>query len=258
MPLRDHFHPPLKEIRPWESVHAMWTTSLAERLNQLLPRGYFALPEVHAGASLEIDVATFGKDGSGWLEVGDRVRESNGHPFVGNGGAGGLAVAELPAAYAPPAPSTTVGSAFADDFEVKVFRDPGGFKLAAAIELVSPANKDRSESRLAFATKCASYLHNSVAVIVVDVVTDRQANLHDEILPLITSDSVTAMGEGKLYAVAYRPILRQERAEIDMWPTQLAVGEPLPILPLWLNVVDAVPAELEATYTTALRRTRIE
>ena len=88
--------------------------------------------------------------------------------------------------------------------------------------------------------------------------TERLANLHDEILPLITSDSVTAMGEGKLYAVAYRPILRQERAEIDMWPTQLAVGEPLPVSPLWLNVVDAIPVDLEATYTTALRRTRIE
>ena len=80
------------------------------------------------------------------------ARELNGHPFAG---AGGLAVAELPAAYAPPAPGASVGSAFADDFEVKVFRDPGGFKLAAAIELVSPANKDRSESRLAFTTKCA-------------------------------------------------------------------------------------------------------
>ena len=60
MPLLDHFHPPLSERRPWESFHTTWASALADALNQdVLPPGYIALEQVHQGASLEIDVATF-------------------------------------------------------------------------------------------------------------------------------------------------------------------------------------------------------
>ena len=42
-----------------------------------------------------------------------------------------------------------------------------GATLVAAIELVSPGNKDRPEARLAFAAKCVSYLTRGVGLIVV-------------------------------------------------------------------------------------------
>ena len=246
MPLRDHFHPPLSKERRWESLHSIWINAISERLNETLPKDYFAQPEVHAGRSIEIDAGTFGESERGTAN-GDQ------HGPSGNG----LAVAVLPEVYAPPV-LMTVETAFADDFEVRVIREFGGLKLVAAIEFVSPGNKDRPEARRAFATKCASYLHNSVAVIVIDIVTERLANLHDEILPLATSTHVTEMGEGALYGVAYRPILATTCAEIDVWPHRLAVGGPLPKLPLWLNAVLAVPIDLEMTYATALRRARIE
>ena len=60
MPLRDHFHPPLSERRPWESLHTTWASTLADLLNeQILPAGYIALEQVHAGAAIEIDTATY-------------------------------------------------------------------------------------------------------------------------------------------------------------------------------------------------------
>ncbi len=36
--------------------------------------------------------------------------------------------------------------------------DDGDPRLAAAVELISPRNKDRAKSREAFATKCAEHL----------------------------------------------------------------------------------------------------
>ena len=50
----------------------------------------------------------------------------------------------------------------------------GGARLVAAIELVSPANKDRAAHRRAFAT-CASHLCQGVGLVIVDIVTSWQA-----------------------------------------------------------------------------------
>ena len=252
MPLRDHFHPPLSDQRDWASFHARWSNAIADSLNELLPERYFADPLTHAGSSVEIDVATFD-------DPHNSREHANGRPFLPSGeGQGGIALAEVPKLYTPPVAEFSAATAIADDFEVRIFRDSGGAKLVAAIELVSPSNKDRPESRLAFATKCASYLHNSIAVIVVDIVTERLANLHDEIVPLFTSDDIPQMGSGSLYSVAYRPLVQGGEAKIEWWPRSFELGDCLPTLPLWLNAVLAVPVDLEASYTLALRRARIE
>ena len=49
---------------------------------------------------------------------------------------------------------------FPDRFQVKTYDDSawGKPQLAGAVELVSPANKDRPASREAFVSKCAAYL----------------------------------------------------------------------------------------------------
>ncbi|MBY0456241.1 MAG: hypothetical protein K2V38_02770 [Gemmataceae bacterium] len=66
-----------------------------------------------------------------------------------------------------------------------MYEAEGGARLVAAVELVSPANKDRESHRRAFATKCAGYLAQGIALIVVDVVTNRSGNLHAEILEVL-------------------------------------------------------------------------
>jgi len=101
------------------------------------------------------------------------------------------------------------------------------------IELVSPANKDRPEERRAFATKVASFLQKGVSVITVDIVTNRSANLHRETLRMI--DPIANQEVSELYAVAYRPVVREDRPEIDLWYEPLKLGEPLPTLPLCLT-----------------------
>jgi hypothetical protein len=95
-------------------------------------------------------------------------------------------------------------------------------------------------------------------LIVVDIVTSRHANLHDELMALL------GHGEGfrfptptALYATAYRPAHRQERNEIDLWREPLAVGQPLPTLPLAVRGLGCLPIDLEGTYMEARRRGRI-
>src|SRR5438477_43956 len=43
MPLRDHFHPPLKDRRPWESWHSLWPGLIVQRLPERLPSTYYAV-----------------------------------------------------------------------------------------------------------------------------------------------------------------------------------------------------------------------
>src|SRR5690349_17321078 len=66
-------------------------------------------------------------------------------------------------------------------FEIRVYSTTSSLALVAAIELIGPGNKDRSEERRAFAAKCAGYLYQGISLIIIDIVTNRRANLHNEI-----------------------------------------------------------------------------
>jgi hypothetical protein len=49
MPLRDHFHSPLDDLRHWEGLHGGWPMMIVANLRHRLPAGYFAEPRVHSG-----------------------------------------------------------------------------------------------------------------------------------------------------------------------------------------------------------------
>jgi hypothetical protein len=238
MPLLDHFHAPLYPTRRWESFHAVWCSSIMARLNEsVLPSGYFAETQVHVGSRVEVDVAT--------IEGPSPPRAPR------NGPAATLTMG----AWAPPAPPLLLSTVFPDEFEVEVF---AGANLVAAIELISPGNKDRPETRQAFAAKCSSYLQVGIGLVIVDVVTDRLANLHDELMTLMGQpDTARFPSATGLYAVAYRPARREAGDQIDCWPTPLALGEPLPVLPLSLRGGATLPLDLEVTYAEACRNSRL-
>jgi len=126
------------------------------------------------------------------------------------------------------------------------------------VELVSPRNKDRNESRLGFAAKSAAYLQRGVGLVTVDVVTERKSTLHNELIKLMGVDAQFAMvGDAALYAVAYRPVRRNEMDQIDVWPITLSIGGVLPVLPLALRGGSPVPLDLEASYEDARGRSRL-
>lgn len=242
MPLLDHFHPPLSPQRHWESFHVNWAGAIADALNdRLLPDGYFAEEHARLGARVEIDVATFSDDGQ---------------PEGGNGATSTLSTR----VWSPPTPAFSVPVEFPDSFEVLVTRSEGGTTLVAAIELVSPANKDRALHRSAFAAKCASYLSDGISLVVIDIVTSRQSNLHNELMRLLSPDrpGLELPAAATLYAVAYRPVVREGTEQVDVWPEELRIGGSLPLLPLALDGETCLPLDLDVTYTVACERRRLK
>jgi hypothetical protein len=147
---------------------------------------------------------------------------------------------------------------FPDDIEVQVFSNVAGPTLVAAIELVSPGNKDPPETRRAFVAKCVTYLQRGIGLIIVGIVTSRHANLHDELAESLgQTASFNFPGPMSLYAAAYRPVHRQEKNEIDLWREPLALGQPLPVLPLAVRGLGSMRIDLEGAYMEAKERSRI-
>lgn len=99
-------------------------------------------------------------------------------------------------------------------------------------------------------------------MLVVDVVTNRQHDLHAELLTLLELDTdeqepASPRSSGPpLYAVAYRTVM-DDPARLDVWNRQLRLGENLPKLPLWLSPELAVPVDLETTYRATCEMLRI-
>jgi hypothetical protein len=241
MPLLDHSRPPASET-PFESFHVLWTAEFVAQLNRgLLPRGYYANAGIHFGRTLEVDVAALER-----LHPGGPTQSRNG---------GGTAVLS-PEVWAPPAPAFLLPTEFPDSVEVQVFSTiGGGAVLAAVIELVSLRNKDRPESRAAFAAKCQAYLQRRVGLVVIDLITERRANLHNELTQRIgAGDAVLMPEDGSPYTVSYRPARLPEGDRIECWPTALVVGQDLPTVPLPLRDGPILPLDLETTYAEACSR----
>jgi hypothetical protein len=236
MPLLDHFNPPLSRTHPWRAFHGAWAAAMARLLNQsVLPGGYYAVPLVELDGRVEIDVATLRKPE----------------------GAGPGEATATPQPWTPPAPGLAVAVEMpvVDAVEVQVFIDDGDPRLTAAIELVSPRNKDRPQARRAFAVKCVSYLQQDSSVVVVDTVTTRWADLHAAILGLLEVEAAVPPG---LSAVSYRAVGREEEGQqLQLWPAALALEEPLPTLPLWIAADFSVPLDLEASYQATCADLRI-
>jgi hypothetical protein len=136
-----------------------------------------------------------------------------------------------------------------DVYEVRVYDEKRHCRLVAAVEIVSPANKDRPEHRRAFTAKCAGLLRERVSVVIVDVVTTRTPNLYGELLDLIgQSDPGLSPEPPPLYTTACRMTRRENEWVLETWAQPLGLGQPLPTVPLWLADDLAVPLELEESY----------
>ena len=243
MPLRDHFHSPLDDEASWEELHGQWPAMIVLDLERQLPEGYVAAPRVHSGAFVEVDVATFEKD------------RSDAHVSGGDHD-GGAATA----VWAPPRATLAIAADLPalDEYEVRVYDMRRGRRLVAAIEIVSPANKDRLEHRRAFVAKCSALLQQRVSVALVDLVTTRHFNLYGDLLELMGQSDPSLQPEAPpLYAAACRATRRNRAWFVETWFHRLAIGQPLPTLPLWLSDDLAIPLDLKQSYEETCRVLRL-
>jgi hypothetical protein len=245
MPLRDHFRPPVSKHSSWEGFHGFWPAAMVLKLVEKLPNGYVAEPRVHLGSYYEIDVCTF-------------EETDDAEPLASPGRDTNVGIAT--ALWAPPAPSFAVDAEIPDqyEYEVLIFDLDRGRQLVAAVEIVSPANKNRPDSRQMFVAKCASLLQKGVCVSIVDLVTIRQFNLYADLLALIgCSDPALSAIPPPIYAVTCRKRTVERKTRLESWFHALAVGQPLPSLPVWLTESNAVSLDLEFSYEETCRVLRI-
>jgi len=145
-----------------------------------------------------------------------------------------------------------------DEYEVRIFDAERDRRLVAAVEIVSPSNKDRSDHRQAFVGKCEAMLRKGVSVAIVDLITARHFNLYTELLALVRqTDPSMGIEPPSIYAAACRWIERTRKRYLETWSHILAIGQPLPTLPLWLAENFSVPLELEPSYEETCRVLRI-
>jgi hypothetical protein len=244
MPLRDHFRPPVEKRHSWDELHGGWPMVIVQKLFPQLPEGFVAAPGVHLGAAFEIDVSAYEQDEPVAASMAD---------------VGGVALA--PAPHAPPQPTLTMETEFPDqdEYEVRIYDERYGRRLVAAIELISPSNKDRPESRRVFVGKVAALLQRNVCVSLVDVVTIRDFNLYADVLEFIGGNDPALGGRPPcLYAVTMRGRKRaRQRSLLEGWYSPISLGQPLPTLPIWLDVDLSIDLELESSYEETCRYLRI-
>ncbi len=212
----------------WDGVHTLWISELLRWIKPRLPEGYRAY--VGSTPTLTIGAPPAHAD----------VQVPQWLPEQPTGGA-------------------TTGGAVAPDEEVAVSvltAEPALYvasagHLIAAVELVSPRNKDRPASRDIYLARYLGYLHEGVHLLLVDV----------HRLPLRFSFAERIVQELQLppvvcptpLAVSYRvgePSPEGGRL-LGTWRRPFAIGEPLPAIPLPLSVHSALTIDLEQTYKQA-------
>lgn len=236
MPLRDHFRPPITKYGSWESLHGMWPANIVQQLRKQLPPGFVSAPRVRLGEYFEVDIGAFERD------------DAPGGTSTGTSGA--------TATLAPPRPTWAVETDVPeeDEFEVQIYSADEERQLVAVIEIVSPVNKDRPDKRRAFVGKCGTLLRKGVAVSIVDLVTVRQSNLYAEVMAFIGHPDPTVGPEPPpLYVSSCRWTSNAAgtRARLEAWTHPMAVGQPLPALPIWLTDEHSVLLDLERAYQQA-------
>jgi len=221
MPLHDW-----SEQSGWEGVHHLWIAEILRWVKPRLPAGYRA----YIGTAPTLAVGAAG-----------------GKPDVGGHRANGTATQS--ASAAADGPDLEVAVAVIDPGTAVMVEQAG--RLIAAVELVSPRNKDRPASRTTYAARYVGYLLEGVNLVLVDV-HPRPAGFSF----FATIDQELAadlQGPAPPAAVSYRvgePAATGGRL-LAVWRRALVPGQPLPTLPLAITVHDVVPVDLDATYSRA-------
>lgn len=232
MPLHDW-----RDERGWDGVHLLWLAQLLDWVQPRLPAGFRA----YVGS---VPALT--------LETG------NGKPDVTVRGWRGPTANRAPSSVLAPDRETV--AAFTADAQRALHVDWHG-QLIAAIELVSPRNKDRLDSKARYARRYLGYLRQNVHLMLVDVFAQPAGFSFADAI----SDDL-GLGEPPTpspFAVSYRvggavPRGDEMGTAVGVWGRSLEVGGRLLELPLALDEDNAVVVDLETTYHEAARRVYLD
>jgi hypothetical protein len=165
--------------------------------------------------------------------------------------------------WAPPRPTVAeVDEGHEYENATHVYR-PGGpgepdRVLVAAIELVSPGNKDRPAARAAFASNCVDLVRQNVCVSLIDLVTTMSFNLYAHVLGLMRkSDPTFSPIPPATYAATIRRAPVGVRYRLESWGFPMAIGERLSSLPISLTETTGFTLDLESSCEDVCRILRL-
>ncbi len=235
MPLHDW-----TDERGWDSIHPVWLTYLLEHVQERLPEGYKAF--LGGVPSLTVDT------GHGRPDVS--VRHWGEKP----------AVSAAPADTALLTPDLEASVVLRLDPQRAVHVDFHG-QLIAAIEIVSPRNKDRADTKETYANRYLGYLRLGVHLMLVDVLPRPKGFSFADVITSGLGMDLPSLPPP--FAAAYRvgevvPVGDDMGSLVGLWRRPLLVGQPLPQLPLPLNVHRSVVIDLEETYRRAAKRAYLD
>lgn len=227
MPLHDW-----RNARGFNGLHVIWQNELLYWIQPRLPEGYRAYLGSVPAITLE--------------------PPTNGHPD--------LSVRQ----WEPPPAGTSEQlspdaeglAVFETDPQTAVHIDFHG-RLMSAIEIVSPRNKDRPESRERYLRRYEGYIRQAVHLMLIDILPRPAGFSFAEALEVNIG-----FPQGPCptpFACSYRvgePV--PEGTIMGVWRRPLAVGGMLPTLPLPLTVDVSVMVDLEQTYAAAAKRVYLE
>ncbi len=214
--------------------HQAWTIEIRNALNAgLLPSGYWALADQVVNGPIP-DVVTLRRTA---------------RPDIEARGAGGLAVAEAPpqARFITFAESET----YAARANRIAIRHRLG-QLVAVIEIVSPGNKSSEYAIRKFTEKAYELLQQGIHLLIVDLFPPSPRDpqgIHKAIWDAVCGEPFHLPPDKPLTVAAYCA----DDPKIA-YVEPVAVGDPLPSLPLFLDTDFYVPAPLETTYQTTWQK----
>jgi hypothetical protein len=226
----------------FHDFHHEWISTIKRALNGgLLPEGYYAMAEQIAGG-LEPDVLA--------LEQLSPPPGSTSGPVParqGGSGSGGLAVATVPPRVRFTATAET--ERYARKRRQVVIRHSSGDHVVALVEIISPGNKASRHALRSFVNKALEFLEAGVHLLVIDLFPpgprDPQG-IHAAIWSEIIEDNFQLPPDKPLTLVSYAAG-GVKRAFIE----PAAVGDMVPVMPLFLEPEIYVPVPLEPTYQAA-------
>ncbi len=134
-------------------------------------------------------------------------------------------------------------------------------QLFAAIEIVSPRNKDRADAKETYTNRYLGYLRLGMHLLLVDVLPRPRSFFFSD--AITTSLGLELPPLPPPFAAPYRvgeviPVGEDMGSLVALWRRPLRVGESLPVLPLPLSVHQAIVIDLEETYHRAAKRTYLD
>jgi hypothetical protein len=215
--------------------HHGWIEEIARALNRgLLPSEYYALAEAITG-NLGPDVLTLRKPVSGSLAL--EAASPN----------GGIAVATAP----PKARfhARTEVDLYARKAKAVVVRHRSGHQVIAMVEIVSPGNKSSQTELRAFVHKADQALLTGIHLLIVDLFPPSPRDpqgIHRAIWGEGREGDFALPDDKPLTCVSY---VGYPCIEVFLEP--VAVGDPLPKMPLFLTPETYVLLDLDTTYRSA-------